>query len=504
MTSSHRHKYNTHHDHTERHSSLVGSRSEGSYFLRAKQKYLAFRPCCLFPLHRKNSTLKLNHVHHMGSSYHDSIMTKRFSFDSVVASGVFGTVYAGYDRWRKDAVAIKVMRIGEMYEAEGRREARVMRRLQNHKRSTCLQSQSCIIHHIAEYVHTEMNARCLVYEYMDENLRTFLRQHEKKYVPLFTIRRICRCLVRALCEMHGDGDNLCDGVIHGDIKPENIVLQQTSTPQCDAAYKDPNHTDTCFSHNDSYQTYSCAKLVDFGSAFEKDRMWASHYRRHSRCQNHKKQAKKDATQQELDRSHVQKRACHLLSPISYVQTRYYRSPETVLRLPWNEKIDIWSLGCVAAELHHGYPLFPAQDEKELVGMWQRVLGPLPRDETVMPSPKKSELFLDPSTQKVKCSLRRLRHLRSLSELFQVSLPHISELTPEQETKQEESIQDSSFYSGRPPPPPSSSRWKEETARSKDYVEFLDFLRCCLAYTPMERSSARELRGHPFLHCGPEN
>ncbi len=43
---------------------------------------------------------------------------------------------------------------------------------------------------------------------------------------------------------------------------------------------------------------------------------------------------------------------------SYIQSRFYRSPEVVLGTSYNVAIDMWSLGCVAAELFLGLPLFP--------------------------------------------------------------------------------------------------------------------------------------------------
>ena len=42
---------------------------------------------------------------------------------------------------------------------------------------------------------------------------------------------------------------------------------------------------------------------------------------------------------------------------SYVQSRSYRAPEVILGLPYDHKIDIWSLGCILAELSSGFVLF---------------------------------------------------------------------------------------------------------------------------------------------------
>lgn len=40
-------------------------------------------------------------------------------------------------------------------------------------------------------------------------------------------------------------------------------------------------------------------------------------------------------------------------PIYYVQTRSYRAPEVILGIPYDGKIDIWSLGCIIAEMYMG-------------------------------------------------------------------------------------------------------------------------------------------------------
>jgi dual specificity tyrosine-phosphorylation-regulated kinase 2/3/4 len=47
---------------------------------------------------------------------------------------------------------------------------------------------------------------------------------------------------------------------------------------------------------------------------------------------------------------------------TYIQSRYYRAPEIMLGIKYTSAIDIWSFGCILAELNKGYPLFPGNDE----------------------------------------------------------------------------------------------------------------------------------------------
>ncbi|CAB1419468.1 unnamed protein product [Pleuronectes platessa] len=49
-----------------------------------------------------------------------------------------------------------------------------------------------------------------------------------------------------------------------------------------------------------------------------------------------------------------------------IQTLWYRSPEILYDEPFSGAIDVWSLGCIAAELSMGTPLFRANDEEDLM------------------------------------------------------------------------------------------------------------------------------------------
>jgi serine/threonine protein kinase len=62
---------------------------------------------------------------------------------------------------------------------------------------------------------------------------------------------------------------------------------------------------------------------------------------------------------------------------SYVQSRSYRAPEVILGLPYGPKIDMWSLGTVAAELLTGNVLFQNQSVPTMLIRMTSILGPVP-------------------------------------------------------------------------------------------------------------------------------
>eukprot|EP00898_Chlorokybus_atmophyticus_P004030 jgi/Chlat1/4628/Chrsp3S05631 len=92
---------------------------------------------------------------------------------------------------------------------------------------------------------------------------------------------------------------------------------------------------------------------------------------------------------------------------SYIQSRFYRSPEVLLGHPYTTSIDMWSLGCVSAELFLGLPLFPGASEYDLLMRIVETLGALypifaskfvkskacaPPDEMIMKATSASRFF----------------------------------------------------------------------------------------------------------------
>jgi len=65
---------------------------------------------------------------------------------------------------------------------------------------------------------------------------------------------------------------------------------------------------------------------------------------------------------------------------SYIQSRFYRSPEVMLGLPYSVAIDMWSLGCILAEMHTGEPLFSGSDQFDQMQKIVKVRCPIGADE----------------------------------------------------------------------------------------------------------------------------
>ncbi|XP_050408114.1 dual specificity tyrosine-phosphorylation-regulated kinase 4 [Patella vulgata] len=77
---------------------------------------------------------------------------------------------------------------------------------------------------------------------------------------------------------------------------------------------------------------------------------------------------------------------------TYIQSRFYRSPEVILGLPYSMPIDMWSFGCILAELYSGYPLFPGENEVEQLACIMEVLNPPPQN--ILDAATRRRLFFD--------------------------------------------------------------------------------------------------------------
>ncbi|TGO30765.1 hypothetical protein BPAE_0003g00490 [Botrytis paeoniae] len=138
---------------------------------------------------------------------------------------------------------------------------------------------------------------------------------------------------------------------------------------------------------------------------------------------------------------------------TYIQSRFYRSPEVILGMTYGMPIDMWSLGCILAELFTGVPIFPGENEQEQLACIMEVFGP-PEKHLIEKSTRK-KLFFD--------SLGKPR------------------LTVSSKGRRR-----------RP-----SSRSLQQTIKCDDEV-FLDFLARCLRWDPEKRLKPDEAVRHEFI------
>ncbi|KAK8507511.1 hypothetical protein V6N13_141530 [Hibiscus sabdariffa] len=77
---------------------------------------------------------------------------------------------------------------------------------------------------------------------------------------------------------------------------------------------------------------------------------------------------------------------------SYIQSRYYRSPEVLLGYQYTTAIDMWSFGCIVAELFLGLPLFPGASEFDLLRRMIKIVGSQPPDYVLKEAKNTSKFF----------------------------------------------------------------------------------------------------------------
>uniref|UniRef100_A0AAY4BBH5 non-specific serine/threonine protein kinase n=1 Tax=Denticeps clupeoides TaxID=299321 RepID=A0AAY4BBH5_9TELE len=228
--------------------------------------------------------------------------------------GTFGQVAKCWKRGTNEVVAVKILKNHPSYARQGQIEVGILARLsgENADEHNLVRAFECFQHRS----HT-----CLVFEMLEQNLYDFLKQNKFSPLPLKVIRPILQQVATALKKLKAMG------LIHADLKPENIMLV------------DPVR-----------QPYR-VKVIDFGSA-----------------------------------SHVSKAVCS-----TYLQSRYYRAPEIILGLPFCEAIDMWSLGCVIAELFLGWPLYPGALEYDQIRYISQTQG-LPGEHLLNVGTKTSRFF----------------------------------------------------------------------------------------------------------------
>ncbi|KAI9049192.1 hypothetical protein LZ554_007039 [Drepanopeziza brunnea f. sp. 'monogermtubi'] len=174
---------------------------------------------------------------------------------------------------------------------------------------------------------------------------------------------------------------------------------------------------------------------------------------------------------------------------TYIQSRFYRSPEVLLGLPYSSAIDMWSLGCIVVELFLGLPLFPGSSEYNQVTRIVEMLGNPPN--WMLEMGKQSGEFFE-KRHDVDDYGRRTYHLKSME---QYSREHGTKEQPSkkyfQATTLPEIIRSYAM-------PRKNMKQSEIDREMNNRVAFIDFVRGLLNINPLERWSPQQAKLHPFI------
>lgn len=125
--------------------------------------------------------------------------------------GTFGQVVKCWKRGTGEVVAVKILKNHPSYARQGQIEVSILARLsgENADEHNLVRAFECFQHRS----HT-----CLVFEMLEQNLYDFLKQNKFSPLPLKVIRPVLQQVATALKKLKSMG------LIHADLKPENIML----------------------------------------------------------------------------------------------------------------------------------------------------------------------------------------------------------------------------------------------------------------------------------------
>ncbi|KAL3422528.1 Dual specificity protein kinase pom1 [Phlyctema vagabunda] len=146
---------------------------------------------------------------------------------------------------------------------------------------------------------------------------------------------------------------------------------------------------------------------------------------------------------------------------TYIQSRFYRSPEVILGMTYGMPIDMWSLGCILAELFTGVPIFPGENEQEQLACIMEVFGP-PEKHLIEKSTRKKLFFDSLGKPRLTVSSKGRRRRPSSKTLPQVLkcdddafidfLARCLRWDPDRRMKPDEAVRHE-FITGQKMPPP---------------------------------------------------
>ncbi|KAJ3918910.1 kinase-like protein [Lentinula edodes] len=169
------------------------------------------------------------HPVHIGDAFSEG----RYVVVRKLGWGHFSTVWLAWDGRMKRHVALKVVKSAPRYTETALDEIKLLQRLiTSSTPSSTAQTgalspsllhpgRSHVISFLDHFRHRGPNGThiCMVFEVLGENLLGLIKRHQSKGVPMGLVKQIGKQILLGLDYMHR-----CCGVIHTDLKPENVLI----------------------------------------------------------------------------------------------------------------------------------------------------------------------------------------------------------------------------------------------------------------------------------------
>jgi serine/threonine-protein kinase SRPK3 len=251
-----------------------------------------------------------------------------------------------------------------------------------------LKSNDYIVKLLDNFV--ENNSNCLIYELMGITLLDLLDYYEDK-IPLTILKKILIQIFKGIDELHSQN------IIHCDLKAENIMIKQL-----DIDIQEIVDIIDKLDIKIIYEKMIVDNLSENYSEFDKNKKKNIKRKIKKKCMsllidifknNLESFIFNEDIELKLDESDIQ---CKLIdlgnSEINgsnnddEVMIRSYRPPENIMNPFYNEKADIWTMGCIAYELITGEYLFDidrdlsdTEKDREHLHQMYEILGKMPKD-----------------------------------------------------------------------------------------------------------------------------
>ncbi|KAI0031640.1 kinase-like domain-containing protein [Vararia minispora EC-137] len=173
------------------------------------------------------------HPVHIGDTFSDG----RYTVVRKLGWGHFSTVWLAKDAKSNRHVALKIVKSAPRYTETALDEIKLLQRLitsstpqpeptpdDPHPTPSPAQThpgRSHVISFLDHFRHKGPNGThvCMVFEVLGENLLGLIKRHQRKGVPEHLVKQIAKQILLGLDYMHR-----CCGVIHTDLKPENVLI----------------------------------------------------------------------------------------------------------------------------------------------------------------------------------------------------------------------------------------------------------------------------------------